>query len=249
MAEPITPERLTEIEARAAKVVEVFGDDWPLEYEHHLDEVVCRIEDQDAPFTNVFIEVFRTSQWMEGELTSPLAEFLAASIKDVPALLAEVKRLRAAVDLLGSQLQGGSQTFIDALTELEQRLPAEHVERFLKRERDEHGKQSYWWKALDEALDAFRLHLVTGTPLTEPRPIGGPEAPGVGPEPLTEAEELRAEVERVRAERDQALAEVERLRTEFSAHLAELERQHSSLKFAEGEIRAAMRILAAGEQA
>ncbi|MEV4383786.1 hypothetical protein, partial [Streptosporangium sp. NPDC049644] len=80
------------------------------------------------------------------------------------------------------------------------RLTAGDVERFLKRERDEHGKESYWWRSLDEALDAFRLHMVTGTPLTEPRPHGGPEPLGAGPEPLTEAEELRAEVERLTAE-------------------------------------------------
>lgn len=91
----LTPERLAEVEALTAKVIEVFGDDWPLEYDTGEDEVVCRYEDEDAPFTDVFIVLFRTSQWPEGEKTSPLAEFLASSVKVVPQLLAEVNHLRS----------------------------------------------------------------------------------------------------------------------------------------------------------
>lgn len=114
--------------------------------------------------------------------------------------------------------------------EVKRRLPIEDVERFLKRERDEHGKESYWWRSLDEALDAFRLHMVTGTPLTEPRPEGGPEALGVGPEPLTEAEELRAEVERLTAAlvesrrgEHYALARADKAETERDKLRAELD--------------------------
>ena len=64
-------------------------------------------------------------------------------------------------------------------------LPAEHIELFLKRERDRHEKTDVSWHAVDDVLDALRLHLVTGTPLTE-------------------AEELRAEVERLRGELGQS---------------------------------------------
>jgi hypothetical protein len=79
-------------------------------------------------------------------------------------------------------------------------LPPEHVEHFLKRERDEYEPRRECWNTVDDVLDAFRLHMVTGTPLTEPRPHEGSEPSGVGPEHLTEAEELRAEVERLRAQ-------------------------------------------------
>lgn len=86
----------------------------------------------------------------------------------------------------------------DLLAEVKRRLPVEHVERFLKRERDEDVARSLGWHVKDEVLDTFRLHVVTGTPLTEPRPHEGPQVFGEGKEPLTEAEELRAEVERLR---------------------------------------------------
>ena len=119
--------------------------------------------------------------------------------RDREDLLAEVERLNGVVQLLGSELQRDSMQVIDQLKH-EPCLPIEHVERFLKRERDQHGKTSYWWRSLDEALDALRLHVSTGTPLTSPRPQEGPEALGVGEEPRTEAEELREEVERLRAE-------------------------------------------------
>lgn len=76
-------------------------------------------------------------------------------------------------------------------------LQPEDVERFLKRERDEYEPRGECWNTVDDVLDCFRLHMVTGTPLTSPRPHEGPEPFGAGLEPLTEAEELRAEVERL----------------------------------------------------
>ena len=133
---------------------------------------------------------------------------VSAALECAAELLAEVERLNAAVQLLGAQLQRSSMDIVDELKaaamaaefERDVRLPASDVERFLKRERDEHDKTSIAWRDLDEVLEGFRLHMVTGTPLTAPKPTEGPEAPGVGPEPLTEAEELRAEVDRLKAE-------------------------------------------------
>ncbi|MFC3986495.1 hypothetical protein [Streptosporangium jomthongense] len=90
---------------------------------------------------------------------------------------------------------------LNALNEASHRLAPADVEAFLKRERDENEKHSEWWDAINEVLDAFRLHMVTGTPLTSPHPQEGPEALFVGEEPKTEAEELRAE-------RDEALAKL-----------------------------------------
>lgn len=132
------------------------------------------------------------------------------SREEARALLADNERLQAAVQLLGTNLQGSARDFVDALAEVERRIPVEHVERFLKRERDEYEPRGECWNTVDDVLDVFRLHMVTGTPLTEPRPVEGPEAYGVGDEPLTEAEELRAEVERLRAE-------VERLQNKLDA--------------------------------
>lgn len=122
------------------------------------------------------------------------------SREEARALLADNERLQAAVQLLGANLQGSARVGVDALAEVERRIPVEHVERFLKRERDEYEPRGECWNTVDDVLDVFRLHMVTGTPLTEPRPVEGPEAYGVGDEPLTEAEELRAEVERLRAQ-------------------------------------------------
>lgn len=96
MPKPLTDVQLENATEMAAKVVETFGDNWPLEYDEDFGEVICRYEDEDAPFTNVFIEIFRTGQWVEGQDRSPLAEFLAASIVMVPSLLGEVGRLKAA---------------------------------------------------------------------------------------------------------------------------------------------------------
>lgn len=197
---PLTAERRAEIESRAAKIFEIFGDDWHLIYGKDETEVECRADYTGAkPTPGAYIPIFSTTQWPDHDPTSPLAEFLARSIVDIPALLGEVDRLNAAVQLLGSELQRDSMKVIDQLKH-EPCLPIEHVERFLKRERDQHGKTSYWWRSLDEALDTLRLHVATGTPLTEPCPQEGPEAPFVGKEPRTEAEELREEVERLRAE-------------------------------------------------
>lgn len=94
----ITPEQLENATRMAAKVVEVFGDDWEL---HYLDgcEVSCRT-DYDNPFEGSYVEIFNTSQWPEGSKDSPVAEFLGASIVMVPRLIGEVERLRAEVAAL-----------------------------------------------------------------------------------------------------------------------------------------------------
>jgi hypothetical protein len=88
----------------------------------------------------------------------------------------------------------------DLLAEVDSRLRFEDVERFLKRERDEYEPGGECWNTVDDVLDCFRLHMVTGTPLTDPRPEEGPRDPSVGSPPLTEAEELRAEVDRLKAQ-------------------------------------------------
>lgn len=80
----------------------------------------------------------------------------------------------------------------------QERLALGDVDHFLRRERDEYEPRGECWNTVNDVLDALRLHVITGTPLTAPRPEGGPEAFGVGKEPLTEAEELRAEVARLR---------------------------------------------------
>ncbi|TMR03009.1 hypothetical protein ETD86_54060 [Nonomuraea turkmeniaca] len=85
------------------------------------------------------------------------------------------------------------------------RLPIEHVERFLLRERDEHEARSQRWNNVDVVLNAFRLHMHTGTPLTQPRPSDGPEDLSVGRPSLTEAEELRAELDRLKEKHEREM--------------------------------------------
>ncbi|MEO3869403.1 hypothetical protein ABGB18_11275 [Nonomuraea sp. B12E4] len=125
----------------------------------------------------------------------------------------EVDRLNQAVEVLGTALQIDSMAVIDELKRHagDACLPIADVERFLKRERDEHAKGSLAWRDLDDVLDAFRLHMEAGTPLTEPRPEEGPTEPSMGTPPLTEAEELRAVVDRLTSERDQAVASVKHM--------------------------------------
>jgi hypothetical protein len=43
----------------------------------------------------------------------------------------------------------------------------DHVEAWLKKQRDEHDSASSHWGALDLALDDYRLHADTGTPLDQ----------------------------------------------------------------------------------
>ncbi|WP_433364275.1 hypothetical protein [Streptosporangium sp. CA-115845] len=198
----LTPERRAEIESRAAKVFEIFGDDWHLIYDKDEIEVECRADYTGTrPFPGAYTPIFLTTQWPDHDPTSPLAEFLAASIVDIPTLLGEVDRLHEV---------GRAQLAMCMAAELERdaRLTAGDVERFLKRERDEYEPRGECWNTVDDVLDAFRLHMVTGTPLTSPRPAEGPEAPFVGEEPKTEAEELREKVEQLRAERNNAVATV-----------------------------------------
>lgn len=121
-------------------------------------------------------------------------------VPSVTFLQGEVKRLNGVALTQSAMLSEITSACMAAELERDVRLPAEHVERFLKRERDTYEARGQHWSVGDDILDAFRLHMVTGTPLTEPRPEGGPEALGVGPEPLTDAEELRREVERLTAE-------------------------------------------------
>ncbi len=99
--------------------------------------------------------------------------------EEAKRLEAENDRLRAAVDLLGKQLQGGALDVKEALQFGTERLAIEDVESFLKRERDSYPEHTRQWSAMDELLDTFRLHMVTGTPLTEPKPVGHSEDPWV----------------------------------------------------------------------
>lgn len=96
MPEPLTSEQLENATRMAAKVVEVFGDDWDL---HYIDgsEVSCRT-DYDNPFEGSYVEIFNTSQWPEGSEDSPVAEFLGASIVMVPRLIGEVERLKTRLE-------------------------------------------------------------------------------------------------------------------------------------------------------
>lgn len=176
-SEPMTAEQFAAINARHQEVKRLYGEFW------------VDAGPTDADLDAVLAEVERL------RCTDPIECGHEAALGQAQA---EVERLNGVVQFLGSHLQRDSLDIVDELrrqaAESEPLLSAKSVEAFLKRERDEHGKESYWWRSLDEALDAFRLHMVTGTPLTEPRPHGGPEAFGVGKEPLTEAEELRAEL-------------------------------------------------------
>ncbi len=72
MAEPLTDQQLAAITELAAQVIAVLGDDWPLHTD--ADEVAARFEDSDPP----------------------LVEFVDESIRNVPLLVAEIRRLRAA---------------------------------------------------------------------------------------------------------------------------------------------------------
>ncbi|MFF0864210.1 hypothetical protein ACFYUV_20800 [Nonomuraea sp. NPDC003560] len=94
MPKPLTSNQLENAVRMAAKVVEVFGDDWQLHYDPDGDEVSCRTDDE-GPIEGSYVEVFSTSQWPSDLDHSPVAEFLCASIVMVPALVGEVERLKA----------------------------------------------------------------------------------------------------------------------------------------------------------
>lgn len=115
MPEPLTSQQLENATRMAAKVVEVFGDDWDL---HYIDgsEVSCRT-DYDNPFEGSYVEIFNTSQWPEGSPDSPVAEFLGASIVMVPRLIAEVERLRAEVENLKARLSSAESVMRQALAD------------------------------------------------------------------------------------------------------------------------------------
>lgn len=85
-------------------------------------------------------------------------------------ILADADRFHA---WLSADAQDGAQRRVFAPT-------ADEFEAWLKRQRDDyergaggpqHRDAGYW--ALDGALDDYRLHGVTGTPLTEPTPSEG----------------------------------------------------------------------------
>ena len=81
MTDPMTPERLAEIEARAEAATEGPWEAWDrgIGFEVHVNGEGLNSE---------FRETFRQAD----------AEFIAAARTDVPALLAEVRRLQAAVE-------------------------------------------------------------------------------------------------------------------------------------------------------
>ena len=81
MTEPMTPERLAEIEARAEAATEGPWEAWDrgIGFEVHVNAECLNSE---------FRETFRQAD----------AEFIAAARTDVPDLLAEVRRLQAAVE-------------------------------------------------------------------------------------------------------------------------------------------------------
>ncbi|MEO3860955.1 hypothetical protein [Acrocarpospora sp. B8E8] len=58
----------------------------------------------------------------------------------------------------------------------------DHVEAWLKRQRDRWTEHTRQWTALDNALDDYRLHADCGTPLDQPTPLF-PPAPTEGGEP------------------------------------------------------------------
>ena len=81
MTDPMTPERLAEIEARAEAATEGPWEAWDrgIGFEVHVNAECLNSE---------FRETFRQAD----------AEFIAAARTDVPDLLAEVRRLQAAVE-------------------------------------------------------------------------------------------------------------------------------------------------------
>lgn len=102
--EPLSTEELEAITRSAAKVVEVFSDDWELHYSNDGDEVSCRT-DLDNPFVGAYVEIFNTSQWPDTSKESPVAEFLGSSIVVVPRLLGEVDRLRSRAENAEAELE------------------------------------------------------------------------------------------------------------------------------------------------
>jgi len=118
MSEPLTAEQLENATRMAAKVVEVFGDDWDLHYDPDGDEVSCRT-DYDSPFEGSYVEVFSTSQWPSESDHSPVAEFLRASIVMVPGLIGEVERLKARLEAAeGVMWQALAQPTLEAASHL-----------------------------------------------------------------------------------------------------------------------------------
>lgn len=111
MSKPITSKQLENATRMAAKVVEVFGDDWHLHYDSDGDEVSCR-NDDEGPIEGSYVEVFSTSQWPSDSDHSPVAEFLCASIVMVPRLVGEAQRLKA-------RLEAAEYTMRKALAEVE----------------------------------------------------------------------------------------------------------------------------------
>lgn len=59
------------------------------------------------------------------------------------------------------------QAWENAAAAVAQPRRGDHVEAWLKQQRDEHDPASSHWGALDLALDDYRLHADTGTPLDQ----------------------------------------------------------------------------------
>lgn len=79
----------------AERVKERFGDNWQIVYEpEYDDEASVRTEDSSR---GLYTEVFVTSQ-TGGDDPLEVAGFLASAIDHVPALVAEVRRLRSAAE-------------------------------------------------------------------------------------------------------------------------------------------------------
>ncbi|WP_433330077.1 hypothetical protein [Spirillospora sp. CA-294931] len=93
MAEPITAKRLADLTALVDTVIQAYGSDWQIHTVDPIDggdwdEVSVRTEDSTPTH---FTELFRASQTGHG---LALARFLHESVRALPELLAEMRRLR-----------------------------------------------------------------------------------------------------------------------------------------------------------
>lgn len=104
----LTDQDFAKLKALTEKVIGIFGDDWHLFYDKDETEVECRTDYTGArPFPGAYIPLFLTTQWPDHDPTSPLAEFLSVSAKVVPALIAEVERLRSLVPSAALSVSSG----------------------------------------------------------------------------------------------------------------------------------------------
>lgn len=98
MTDSTDPLRIDELREQATAIIKMFGDNWRLDYDELLiehgiaGEVTAVTEDSDEDSST---QMFTTGQTSMFGQPLAVAEFLAGSIKAVPALTAEVKQLRA----------------------------------------------------------------------------------------------------------------------------------------------------------